>query len=484
MTPQTAEQLFERTLLNSLVSNREFFSKAFNILKEDYFTDNRKDIFKLIKSHYGEFKEPPNLPDIAIKIKNLQSQEFKKLVVDELKEVGQTQSPDNVEALCKETLAFVKDALYLQALEIGSEGLMLKSDELKLKAERILEERAKVNINSDLGIELLDEEIIDYYALALNGLLTQHQSLNDRLGPGFLEGTLSLIAASSGVGKSLLMTDLITGFVKSGKNVLLVSLEMKAEEVMKRVHSNLLNIPIWELMPAEFNKDLFAFKLKEAKSKGYGTFYAKDFPSLSFSSLQLESLLEAYKNEKGLEFDVIFVDYLGIMKSDLLSPSVGLYSYVKSIAEELRAVAVRNEKVVISASQLQRQTTNNLEADNSNISDSFGTIMTADFLLFLLQTEEMKQKGDIVAKITKNRFSGKTETFPLKVDYNYMRFYDADIPQTIEGQLDFMNNFEKNRVETEKELKEIQSNDAIIAAKIDAKNREEKSFASILDELM
>lgn len=480
----TAEQLFERTLLSSLVSNKEFFSKTFNILKDDYFTDNRKDIFKLIKSHYNEFKEPPNLSDIAIRIKNLQSQDFKKLVVDELKEVGSTESPSNTDALCNETLRFVKDALYLQALEVGSEGLMLKSDELKLKAERILEERAKVNINTDLGIELLDEEIIDYYTLALKGLLTQHQSLNDRLGPGFLEGTLSLIAAASGVGKSLMMTDLITGFTKSGKNVLLVSLEMKAEEVMKRVHSNLFNIPIWELTPAEFNKDLFTHKIKEAKEKGYGTFYAKDFPSLSFSSLQLESLLEAYKNEKDLKFDVVFVDYLGIMKSDLLSPSVGLYSYIKSIAEELRAVAVRNNLAIISASQLQRQTTNNLEADNSNISDSFGTIMTADFLLFLLQTEDMKQKGDIVAKITKNRFSGKTETFPMKVDYNYMRFFDADIPQTIESQLNFMNEFEKNKQETEKELKEIQANDIVQAAKIDAKNKEEKSFAQILEDLL
>lgn len=481
---KVAEREFERILLSSLLKDKDFFSKAFSILKEDYFTDNRKDIFKLIKSHFLDYKICPNVTDIAMRVKDLQNPDFKNLIIEEIKEIKNTEEPKSKDSLCAETLKFVKDALYLQALEVGSEGLMLKSDDLKSKAEKILEERAKVSISTDLGIEFFDMGIIDYYSTQLDGLLTQHVSLNDRLGPGFLSGTLSIIAAPSGVGKSLLMTDLITGFIKGGKNVLLVSLEMSDKEVMKRVHSNTLNIPIGDLMAGKFDKDLFVRKMQEAKSKGYGVFYTKDFPALTLGSLQLESLIETYRNEKGINFDVVFVDYLGIMKSDILRPNVGLYSYIKSISEELRAVFKRQNIVGISASQLQRSTTNNLEADNSNISDSFGTIMTADFLLFLLQTEEMKERGDIVAKITKNRFSGKTETFPMKVDYTYMRFYDADIPRTLEEQTKFMDQFEKDVEDTNEIVKETMKRDLELAMRKDLiEEREAKSLSSILDDL-
>lgn len=469
----TAEQLFERTILHELLNNKEYFSKAFSILKPDYFTDNRKDIYNLIKQHYNEHKEPGCTQDVAIQIKNLQNQDHKLQIVNEIKEVAKQESP-NLQAMLEETLKFVKDSLYLQALEIGSEGLMTKSDKLKLKAEQILEERAKINLDSDLGIEFTDEDILNYYESEINGLLTQHKSLNFRLGPGFLEGTLSIFVAPSGIGKSLLMTDLVSGWIQEGKNVLMVSLEMSAKEVMKRVHANTLNIPIVDLAPGKFNREQFKAKLKESKEKGHGTFYSKDYPALSFGSLQLDALIAAYKNEKGIDFDVVLVDYLGIMKSDLISPSAGLYSYVKSIAEELRSVFVRRGIAGVTVSQANRSATNNLDADNAAVSDSYGTLMTADFLMFLLQTEDMKATGDIIFKITKNRFAGMTESFPMKVDYTYMRFGDPQQLQSFAGdmnQIAFMEQFEINKKATDQQHREIVVQDAINAKKFDDANK-------------
>jgi len=83
---------------------------------------------------------------------------------------------------------------------------------------------------------------------------------------------------------------------------------------------------------------------------------------------------------------------------------------------------------ITSASQLNRGATNNVEdADNSNTSDSMGTVMTADFMLFLLQNEEMKERNEIVCKTTKNRFGGITDTWMMNVDYEHMRFNDMII---------------------------------------------------------
>ena len=50
--------------------------------------------------------------------------------------------------------------------------------------------------------------------------------------------------------------------------------------------------------------------------------------------------------------------------------------------------------------------------------------MTADFMLFLLQNEEMKKNSEIVCKVTKNRFNGRTDTWEMSIDYPHMRFND------------------------------------------------------------
>jgi hypothetical protein len=115
------------------------------------------------------------------------------------------------------------------------------------------------------------------------------------------------------------------------------------------------------------------------------------------------------------------------MKSDLISPSAGLYSYLKSIGEEVRASATRLKLPIVSASQLNRGVFGKeaADVDNSSISDSMGTAMTADFMLFLLQNEEMKLNKQMVLKCTKNRYTGRTDTWMMGVDYSHMRFNDV-----------------------------------------------------------
>lgn len=114
--------------------------------------------------------------------------------------------------------------------------------------------------------------------------------------------------------------------------------------------------------------------------------------------------------------------------------------------------------------------TNNIDADNSTISDSYGSLMTADFLMFILQTEDMKKTGDVVFKITKNRFSGMTESFPMKVNYVYMRFEDPAVLQSFTGdmnQVAFMEQFEINKKATGEQLREARRADVEIAKKFD-----------------
>ena len=115
--------------------------------------------------------------------------------------------------------------------------------------------------------------------------------------------------------------------------------------------------------------------------------------------------LEQYNN---IDFDdeIVSVEYIGEMEMVDFNVSGNRLFYANGI---LTHNSVTNEVHNV---------------DNSNVSDSLGSAMTADFMMFLLQNEEMKENGEIVCKVTKNRFNGRTDTWMMNVDYNHMRFSD------------------------------------------------------------
>ena len=368
---------FEYILLKKLSSSGEFFGKALPVIKKSYFSKiGTQELFGLFMEYYNKHRNVPTLTELVASVKGVSNAEIRSEIIDSLRKVDKTDIVENTEFMLEETLSWAKDALYLEALRIGSDGLMKRDDAMKLKAQELMNELSKLSIDSDLGLDFDDiDEMIKYYSERMVGIRTQHKMLNYRLGPGFLPGTLAVILAAQGVGKSLMMTDIISGLIKQGKNILLVSLEMADREIMKRVHANALDLPINSLIDLSktegeleairrgdvgpgrdvLSKDDIIAAYNRLKTSGNcGKFFVKDYPTGSFSPLMLEQLVQSFSVEKNIDIDIVFVDYLGIMKSDLLSPSVGLYTYIKSIGEETRAVAKKLNVPIVSASQLNR----------------------------------------------------------------------------------------------------------------------------------
>ena len=462
---------FEILLLKQLITSEQFFSKIIHLLKGKYFKNiTNKKIFDLIKNYYDEYHKTPNLPEIIAQVKDVSNAELRKEIAKQLKEINNISASKDDEFMCNETVKFIKDSLYFEALLLGSEGLQKKNDDLKLKAQSLLDERAKITIDEDLGIEFDDvDKMIQYFSERNIGILTQHKELNKRLGTGFLPGTLSVICAAQGVGKSLLMCDLISGMIQKNKNVLLVSLEMSKEEMMKRIYANVFNINVnefsdlskteGELQTLERNivtKDNIVNAYQNYKMQGSnGRLFIKDYPTGTLTANMLNALVKKYKEQYNIKFDVIFVDYLGIAKSSKVNPNMGTYSYIKSIGEEFRAQAKELNCAIISGSQLQRAAINKVQdVDNSNIADSVGTLNIVDFCLFILQNEQMKEDSQVVMKITKNRFNGRTDTFMMDVDYPKMRFNDC----ITENGSSFKNIEQKQNAESyaNKTIKDIQ----------------------------
>ena len=432
---------FELVVLKELLTQDDIFLKIFPIINSTHFNVN-KDLFNLITSYYKDYEKRPSIDDCLVYLEREKNKKSKDEIIKSLNNLKELNVEINSDNLADSILSFIKTSVYSNGLDIASKALVDNNEELRQKSFEIFEEYNKITLDKDLGLSVIDDNILDYYLDDQCGIKTHLVTLNDRLGSGFLPGTLSILLAASSVGKSLFLTDLATGFIKNNKNVLFLSLEMSKEEVMKRVHSNLLEYPINSLNSTLIDKENFLKKFNKIKEDNLGKLYIKDYPPQSYSTLQLKGEIENYKLE-GIEFDVIIVDYLGIMKSNFLNFNVGLYSYIKSVAEELRGLAKVLNIPILTASQLNRSATNNTSSDNSAVSDSYGTVMTADFMMFIMQNEEMKKNNEIVCKITKNRFSGITDVFTFNVDYNYMRILEKEqglsIPKGNDFELDDFN---------------------------------------------
>jgi hypothetical protein len=213
-----------------------------------------------------------------------------------------------------------------------------------------------------------------------------------------------------------------------GRNVLYITLEMAEERIAERIDANLLNVPIQQLV--DLPRSAFENKVTSLSKKTQGTLIIKEYPTASAHSGHFKALLNELALKKSFRPDIIFIDYLNICASSRHKPngSANSYSYIKSIAEELRGLAVEFNVPIVSATQTTRSGYGNSDVELTDTSESFGLPATADLMFALISTEELEGLGQIMVKQLKNRYNDPTvfKRFVIGIDRAKMRLYDVE----------------------------------------------------------
>ena len=112
----------------------------------------------------------------------------------------------------------------------------------------------------------------------------------------------------------------------------------------------------------------------------------------------------------------------------MIGGSINSYSYIKSIAEEMRGLAVEFNVPIMSATQTNRQGFSSDDPGLEDTSESFGLPATADLMFALISNDELNSMGKILVKQLKNRYNDPTKynRFTLKVDRSKMKLEDDD----------------------------------------------------------
>jgi hypothetical protein len=233
---------------------------------------------------------------------------------------------------------------------------------------------------------------------------------------------------NTAVGKSLALCHIASSYFMQGKNVLYITLEMSEARIAERIDANLLNISLEDL--SNIPKDSYDKKIKSLKKKTVGRLIIKEYPTASASVTHFRALLNELNLKSGFVPDAIFVDYLNIAISSRLSANsnANSYTYVKSIAEELRGLSVEFNLPIWTATQTNRQGYTSTDIGLENTSESFGLPATADFMLALSTSEELDKLGQILIKQLKNRYNdvSKLRRFVVGIDRSKMRLFDLE----------------------------------------------------------
>jgi archaellum biogenesis ATPase FlaH len=240
--------------------------------------------------------------------------------------------------------------------------------------------------------------------------------------------TLNIALAGTGVGKSLFMCHVAASCISQGHNVLYITMEMAEERIAERIDANMLNVTMDDLHLIP--KEDYERRFSALKSKTQGKLIIKEYPTASAHAGHFRALLSELKLKKNFTPEIIFIDYLNICSSSRIKQggSVNSYTYIKSIAEELRGLAVEAGVPIVSATQTTRSGFSNTDVGLEDTSESFGLPATADFMFALISTEELEQLNQIMVKQLKNRYGdpNMNKKFVIGVDRSKMRLYDAE----------------------------------------------------------
>lgn len=423
----------ERIIFENLLGDEQYIRKVIPFLQDEYF-DSRVDktVFGFIKEFFDEHNQPPNKKIIKLKIEDsdkLKNDEYHEALelVDSLGEAD-----TNKDWVVQRTEKFCKDKALFNAITQSIKILDGNVEEYNRDAiPSLLQEALAIAFDKSVGHDYLTdiENRYDFYHLKQDRIPFHLDIFNKITKGGTPRKTLNCILAGTNTGKSLFLTDHAAGALAAGYNCLYITMEMAEERISERIDCNLMDVTIDDLY--KMKRDDFVSKLSDIKNKTRGQLVVKEYPTGGAHVGHFRALLDELKQKRNFVPDVVYVDYLNICASQKYkSNNYNSYFAIKAIAEELRGLAVEYNFCCWTATQANRGGNNNSDIETTDTSESFGTVMTLDFLVAMIRTEELDNIGQLMCKQLKSRYNSTDyyRRFVIGVELAKFKLYDIDDP--------------------------------------------------------
>lgn len=420
------------TILANLVYNEKYSRRVIPYLTVEYFeTEAHKKIFDSIEQYSNKYQSPPSLETLKLLLEG--RKDLNEKVFKDIQNVFKNLVRDpnmNEEWLVEETEKYCQSQAFANALRKCITMYENNGEDGLGNAPELMANALGVSFDTHIGHDYFEdcEERYDFYHKKEERIPFDIKLLNTVTKGGLPRKSLTCYLAETGAGKSLVMCHQAAAALRQGQNVLYISMELAEERVSERIDANILDIPLDDLKVMD--RENYLRKIGMYSRKTVGKLIVKEYPTGSAHAGHFRRLLNELKLKKKFVPDIIFIDYLNICASSRIkgANAANSYTLVKSIAEEIRGLAMEFGVPIVSATQANRSGYGNSDVDITNTSESMGLPHTVDALFALITNEELQESGQLMIKQLKNRWGDISyyRRFVIGIDRAKMKLYDLE----------------------------------------------------------
>lgn len=428
---QPNDTLAEQAVLGSMLVSRDAVQAAVEVLKpEDFYREDNREIYSAMMDIYSVGKEI----DMITVTEQLRLR-------GTLERVGGTQNLatliDNVPTTSniENYVKIVEEKSTLRNLIRVANDIIKTGYSQTEELDSIIEQSEKgifdlVQNRNSKGYASMKEILVDAFdsiekmyqnKSRLSGIESGFIDLDEKIS-GLNNSDLIIVAARPAMGKSAFVLNIASFVAMHDKvPVMIFSLEMSKEQLVKRILSSESEIDSMKLNNANLDSDEW-LKLGEASGRLSDIpIYIDDTPALSSSEIRAKCRKAKLEKNVGL----IIIDYLQLMESRTNNAS--RQQEISEISRSLKILAKELDVPVIALSQLSRATES--RADHrpmlSDLRESGSIEQDADIVMFLHREDyydkETEKKNIAEVIIAKNR-NGETGTVELAWMGKYTKF--------------------------------------------------------------
>ncbi len=246
----------------------------------------------------------------------------------------------------------------------------------------------------------------------------------DRVLGGFQRSDLLILAARPGVGKTSLMLTFALHAAEQRKVVAFFSLEMSAEQLVQRLVAQVSGIDAQRLRLGQLKEEEWPAFAEAIGHLSELPIYIDDTPAITV--LQLRTKCRRLSSERGL--DMIFLDYLQLMDSDMRSDN--RVQEVSFISRSLKGLSREVDVPLMTASQLSRAVEQRQDKHPvlSDLRESGSLEQDADIVMFIYREElynENTENPNVADVMIAKHRSGPTGTVQVYFNKRLTQFADV-----------------------------------------------------------
>jgi archaellum biogenesis ATPase FlaH len=377
----------QAALISFVASSRELMALTSGILKPSYFDPALKKTVKFMTEYFTQYRDVPKLELIRAKTD---------YALDPVGQVGKA----DIRFVSEQLENFCRNQAVTEAILKGPE-LLDKGDMTAIITE--LKSAISLGLHRDLGTDYFKDPELrikssSEEAVRISTLIPE---LDLFLGGGLARQEILIFAGGSGVGKSMNMLNLAHNLLIQGYNGVYFSLEMSQKLVSRRLDSMVSRVSQQNI---DGSVDKVAAAIHSLGTTS-GRFFIKRLAENRTNANHLRAYLEQLEQETGITPDFIVLDYIDITGTTMNVSPENLFVKDKFVTEEVRAIGLDYDAMMISASQLGRSSWEAEKLTQANIQGGLSKIQTGDCVVAIRQDDLMKARNEIEYTALKARNS-------------------------------------------------------------------------------